>query len=66
MKLQRVKDLEHEFPVKLQTLYRWNHERRFPKLFKKFGGALCLDLDELETALKNDEMFIRKTSKKEV
>lgn len=60
MNLKRVNNLPPDFPAAKQTLYRWHHEGRFPKLFKKFGGALCLDLDALDEALKNDSMSFTK------
>ena len=51
MKLIRLRHLPADFPVAHQTLYRWHHEGRYPLLLVKFGGALCVDLDEQETAL---------------
>jgi len=53
MKLVRIKDIPSppDFPVARQTLYRWHHEGRYPELFVKFGGALCLDMDKQESAL---------------
>jgi hypothetical protein len=60
LELKRVKDIGKDFPVKVQTLYRWHHEGRFPKLIKKFGGALCIDLDEIPNVLKERDIPLRK------
>jgi hypothetical protein len=56
MRLLRVTKIPDDFPIATQTLYRWHHEGRFPHLFKKIGGTLCLDMDKFEDAAQNDEM----------
>jgi hypothetical protein len=35
-------------PLCKSTLYKWKHLGKFPKLFVKLGGALFIDLNELE------------------
>lgn len=60
MNLKRIKDLPADFPVSAQTLYKWNHYGKYPKLLVKFGGSLCVDLDEMASVVtcrdaQNDE-----------
>ena len=35
-------------PLCKSTLYKWKHLGKFPQLFVKLGGALFIDLNELE------------------
>ena len=44
IRMSNVKDL----PLKKSTLYKWKHLKKHPKLFVKIGGALFVDLNELE------------------
>ena len=39
---------EMNLPFKSSTFYKWNHTRRFERLFVKFGRTVFIDLDELE------------------
>jgi len=38
----------HGLPVSSATLYKWKHLGKYPELFKKLGGMLLIDLEELE------------------
>jgi hypothetical protein len=53
MNLKRIKDLPPDFPVSAQTLYKWQHHKKYPKLLVKFGGSLCVDLDEIEGVVRD-------------
>jgi hypothetical protein len=35
-------------PLCRSTLYKWRHLRKHPQLFVKIGGALFVDLQELD------------------
>jgi hypothetical protein len=50
MKLLRISKVDQQpnFPFRASTLYKWKHTAKFPQLFAKVGGALFIDLDELE------------------
>jgi len=60
MKLKRIKDLGPEFPVPLATLYKWHHYGKYPNLLVKFGGMVCLDLDEIPNTITRKNIPIRK------
>ena len=36
------------FPLKASTLYRWKHVRKHPQLFVQLGGAVFVDMAELD------------------
>lgn len=38
-------------PVAKSTLYKMRTTKRYPELFIKFGGAVFIDLDELDKIL---------------
>lgn len=40
-------DTTPNMPIKASTAYKWHHLRKIPKAFKKLGGILFVDLDEL-------------------
>ncbi len=42
------KRLEEETGFARSTFYKWRTLRKFPKLFCKIGGAVFVDLAELE------------------
>jgi hypothetical protein len=47
--LKRVSKMKRgELPIEKSTAYKWNHLKKFPKLFVKLGGALFLDLNALQ------------------
>ena len=48
MRLIRIKELPHEYPVKISTLYAWHHYNKYPGLFAKVGGLLCVDMDKID------------------
>ena len=56
MNLKRVKDLPADFPVNTGTLYKWHHNKRYPKMLVKFGGKLLIDLDEIEAVIKGESV----------
>jgi hypothetical protein len=51
--LARISKTESDprVPLAVSTLYKWHHVRKFPKLFVKLGGALFIDLDELDLVI---------------
>jgi len=55
MKLVRIKELPPEIPVKISTLYAWHHYNKYPGLFVKVGGFLCVDMEKIQ-----DIMTIKK------
>ena len=48
MNLKRLIHLPDDFPVSLRTLYNWHSTNKFPGLFVKIGGNLCIDMDQYE------------------
>ncbi len=51
-KLVRVsKSREKDLPVAPATLYKWHHLKKYPEIFKKFGGFLFIDIDALEAVI---------------
>jgi len=34
-------------PIRTSTAYKWFRLQKYPKVFKKIGGKLFIDLDEL-------------------
>lgn len=63
MDLKRIKDLPEDFPVKTGTLYKWHHYGRYPELLVKFGGSLCIDLDQIGNMTKKRSIPLRKVKK---
>jgi predicted site-specific integrase-resolvase len=53
MRLIPVKMISKHVPVKPATLYRYAQHGIYPQLFKRFGGKLLVDLDEVERILNN-------------
>jgi hypothetical protein len=39
-------------PFKKQTFYKWFHLKKYPEIFIKFSGALFIDKEALERAMK--------------
>jgi hypothetical protein len=39
--------------VKISTLYKWAHIKKFPGLFCKLSGALLIDLDKFDELIEN-------------
>jgi hypothetical protein len=49
MKLVRVSEVKKMgIPIAPSTLYKWNHLKKYPIIFRKLGGFLFVDLDEME------------------
>jgi hypothetical protein len=40
-------------PIRKSTAYKWHHIGRFPQLFVKIGGCVCLNLDKLDEFISN-------------
>jgi hypothetical protein len=40
-----------DLPIAPATLYKWHHLRRYPEIFRKFGGFLFVDLKALEALI---------------
>ena len=50
--LVRVSKARREdLPIAPATLYKWHHLKRYPEIFRKFGGFLFVDLKALEAAI---------------
>ena len=58
MNIKRLIYLPKDFPVPIRTLYNWHSINKFPGLFVKIGGNLCIDMDKYE------EIATRKNDKK--
>ena len=63
MNLKRIIDLPEDFPVKIGTLYKWNHYGKYPELLVKFGGSLCIDMDKISSMVKGRDIPLRKVKK---
>ena len=62
MQLKRIVDLI-DFPVTKSTLYKWHHYGKYPELLVKFGGSLCVDLDQIGGMIKKRDIPLRKVKK---
>jgi hypothetical protein len=40
------------FPLRAATLYKWRTLRKFPQIFATFGGAVFVNLAEVEKIMK--------------
>lgn len=49
MRVSRVKS--GELPFERTTLYKLRHLKKYPHLFIKIGGALFIDLDQLDRVI---------------
>ena len=44
---------KEELPIAPATLYKWHHLKRYPEIFRKFGGFLFVDLKALEALIES-------------
>jgi hypothetical protein len=42
-----------ELPIAPATLYKWHYLKRYPEIFRKFGGFLFVDLKALEALIES-------------
>jgi hypothetical protein len=47
------KTKSEELPIAPATLYKWHHLKRYPEIFRKFGGFLFVDLKALEALIES-------------
>ena len=54
MNLLRISKIDKTpgFPLKASTLYKWVHTRKHPELFVRLGGAVYVNLDRLDEAIR--------------
>ena len=55
MNIKRLIYLPKDFPVPIRTLYNWHSINKFPGLFVKIGGNLCIDMDRIEEIITRKE-----------
>jgi hypothetical protein len=62
MNLVRVSEFPNRSPIRIsvKTLYKWSSIGRFSSMFRKLGGMLLIDLDELERLIRTGEADRRK------
>lgn len=52
--LVRVSKAKREdLPIAPATLYKWHHLKRYPEIFRKFGGFLFVDKEALKVAIES-------------
>ena len=50
--LVRVSKARREdLPIAPATLYKWHHLKRYPEIFRKFGGFLFVDVNSLRDVI---------------
>ncbi len=55
--LKRISQVKpNELPFQKSTLYKLRHLGRFPGLFVKLGGALFLDLEQLDRLIEEGRL----------
>jgi hypothetical protein len=47
---------ETNSPFARSTYYKWFHLKKYPEIFRKFGGSLFVDLEKLEKLIQNSSL----------
>jgi predicted site-specific integrase-resolvase len=56
MRLIPIKNISEYLPVKPATLYKYSRTGTYPQIFKRFGGRVLVDLDEVKAILNDQSM----------